>query len=105
MGVFVMNPKDIENPIAEADFKAQMLQEKFDSGELCGCQSSKGFNPDLPGDCRKCPNKRIEWIICPDCSMNQEAVVIPTIPSETRIHECEQCGYIITESEWLIDSD
>ena len=80
-------------------------KKKFESGENCGCQSSKGFNPDLPDDCRKCPNKRGEWIICPDCSMNQEANVIPTIPFETRIHECEQCGYIITESEWLIDSD
>lgn len=100
-----MNPREIESPIAEADFRAQIRQEKFDNGELCGCQSNNGFNPDLPDDCNKCPNIRSEWIICPDCSINQEADVIPTIPFETRIHECEQCGYLITESEWQIDSD
>lgn len=96
-----MNPREIENPIAERDFRHQAKMERL----KCGCQSSKGFNPDLPDNCGECPNIRIEWIICPDCSMNQEAEVIPTIPFETRIHECEQCGYLITESEWEIDSD
>lgn len=98
-----MNPKDIENPISENDFRHQMAKEKLESGEICGCQY--GFNPDLPDDCTKCPNKRTEWIVCPDCSLNQEADVLPTIPFETRIHECEQCGYIIMESEWVIDND
>lgn len=47
----------------------------------------------------------IEWIICPECSMNQEAWVRYSDPNDVREHECEQCNYLITADEWLIDSD
>lgn len=41
-----------------------------------------------------------ETIICPMCEELQEATVEHTIPWYSFVHECDKCGYIITESEW-----
>lgn len=46
-----------------------------------------------------------EWITCPECGMCQEATVEVGVPWNIRIHECEQCEYIIQESEWEKDED
>ena len=42
-----------------------------------------------------------EKIKCPECNTIQNAEVELTIPFATYIHECEKCGYIIMESEWI----
>ncbi len=44
--------------------------------------------------------KHPEKIICPECNKYQYALVEHTDPWYTYLHECEQCNYIITESEW-----
>ena len=41
-----------------------------------------------------------EKIVCPECGYIQYAKVEDTIPFPTYIHECEECKYIIMESEW-----
>lgn len=41
-----------------------------------------------------------EEIICPNCKSVENAIVNYTIPCWTYFHCCENCGYIITESEW-----
>lgn len=43
-----------------------------------------------------------ETIICPVCDFEQISTVKkqPRLPFVTYIHECDACGYIITESEW-----
>ena len=43
---------------------------------------------------------KTEKIICPECGQIQYAKVEDTIPFPTYIHECEDCKYIIMESEW-----
>lgn len=42
----------------------------------------------------------LENIVCPSCKSIQMAIVEHTIPFYTYIHECEECSYIIMESEW-----
>lgn len=39
-------------------------------------------------------------IKCPECKCVQGATVKHTIPFPTFIHECENCKYVIMESEW-----
>ena len=41
-------------------------------------------------------------IKCPECGTIQQAGVsfVPLIVWGDYVHECEHCGYIITESEW-----
>ena len=39
-------------------------------------------------------------ITCPECGTIQVATIEETIPFWTYIHHCEQCKYIIQESEW-----
>lgn len=48
------------------------------------------------------PTLFTDTIICPDCGWLQDAQVQfrPRDPHPTYIHECDPCGYIITESEW-----
>jgi hypothetical protein len=36
------------------------------------------------------------------CKAIQTAIVEHTIPFETFVHECTECGYIITESDWEV---
>ena len=48
---------------------------------------------------------KTEWIVCPECSIKQEANVRYDFPWLVRIHECEQCEYVIMESEWELDKD
>lgn len=45
-------------------------------------------------------DRHIERIKCPACLKNCEAEVIRSEPWYVYIHECEHCGYFITESEW-----
>lgn len=45
-------------------------------------------------------NKHTETIFCPECGTKQIGTVVNTIPFPTILHECENCAYIITESEW-----
>lgn len=42
-----------------------------------------------------------ELIKCPNCEKTQIATVEHTYPFFTYIHECEICGYMISESEWI----
>ena len=42
-----------------------------------------------------------ETIVCPQCGKIQEAKVEHTVPFFTYIHDCENCGYTIMESEWV----
>jgi len=42
----------------------------------------------------------IQKIICPECYAIQEAIIKGTFPYPTYIHKCNNCGYIIMESEW-----
>lgn len=42
-----------------------------------------------------------ETIVCPECGHEQEAEVKAGMPFFTYIHDCENCGHTITESEWL----
>lgn len=39
-------------------------------------------------------------IICPNCGTEQVAQVLHTAPWYSYVHECQDCQYIITESEW-----
>ena len=39
-------------------------------------------------------------IKCPECKTIQAAIVEHTIPWGTHIHECNECKYLIMESEW-----
>lgn len=39
-------------------------------------------------------------IKCPKCNKIQFAEVIESIPFYSYTHECEKCGYLITEREW-----
>ena len=41
-----------------------------------------------------------ERIRCPQCGKEQDAVVLHSWPWSTYIHDCEECGYTIMESEW-----
>lgn len=41
-----------------------------------------------------------EKIQCPECDEIQEAVVEHTVIWNSYVHECKNCKYIITESEW-----
>lgn len=43
-----------------------------------------------------------ETIVCPECGCEQKATVThhKGDPWPTFIHDCEECGYTITESEW-----
>ena len=41
-----------------------------------------------------------ERIRCPDCGHEQDATVQHTAPWPTYLHDCEQCHYLIMESEW-----
>lgn len=42
------------------------------------------------------------WLICPACRVHQpaEEVTYEGDPFPSYVHECEACGYLITESEW-----
>lgn len=44
--------------------------------------------------------KRIEKIVCPKCGKIQFAEVETTPFWDIYIHDCEECGYTIMESEW-----
>lgn len=39
-------------------------------------------------------------IKCPECGTIQDAIVEHTFPFSTYVHHCENCGYVIMESEW-----
>ena len=41
-----------------------------------------------------------EKIRCPKCGTEQIATVEHTIIFDSYVHECKNCGYWITESEW-----
>jgi len=45
---------------------------------------------------------RTETIICPKCEHEQKAEIQfeDWMPFPCYVHECTNCGYIITESEW-----
>jgi hypothetical protein len=45
-----------------------------------------------------------ELIICPKCKHECNATVIHTIPFFTYIHNCHNCHYVITESNWDLKS-
>ncbi len=45
-------------------------------------------------------DRHFELIECPECNTAQWATVEHNIPWNTFIHECENCKYIIMESEW-----
>ena len=42
----------------------------------------------------------IDRIRCPRCEHEQDATVAQTYPHWSFVHKCDQCGYIIMESEW-----
>ena len=44
-------------------------------------------------------------IICPECNKIQTATVELTLPFFTYIHECEECKYLIMESEWNLANE
>lgn len=46
------------------------------------------------------PESHIETIICPDCESVQRAEVVHTQPWYSYVHVCDNCEYIIMESEW-----
>jgi C4-type Zn-finger protein len=41
-----------------------------------------------------------EQIKCPSCGTVQDATVEHTEPFYCYVHDCDKCGYTITESEW-----
>jgi len=41
-----------------------------------------------------------ELIVCPNCDLEQVAMVEHTIPFYSYVHICNECGYTIMESEW-----
>lgn len=43
-----------------------------------------------------------ELINCPACACVQQAMVEHMIPFASYVHECTECGYIITESDWEV---
>lgn len=43
-----------------------------------------------------------ETIICPQCSLIQEAAVVHWWPRRTYIHTCTGCKHVINESEWQL---
>lgn len=43
---------------------------------------------------------RIEKIVCPECGKIQFAEVETTPFWDIYVHECKDCDFIITESEW-----
>jgi phage FluMu protein Com len=45
-------------------------------------------------------DNHIETIQCPQCDNIQEAAMEHTLPWPTYIHTCNDCEYIIMESEW-----
>lgn len=45
-------------------------------------------------------NTHMETIWCPQCETEQDAQVEETAPWWTFLHNCEECGYLIMESEW-----
>lgn len=46
--------------------------------------------------------RETEKIICPNCGAVQlaEVVLYEGAPFWTYVHHCENCGYVILESEW-----
>lgn len=42
----------------------------------------------------------LEIIECPECSARQEAIVEHFGIFDSYVHDCEECGYTILESEW-----
>lgn len=42
----------------------------------------------------------VERIRCPKCGHIQNAVVEHSTPWNTYIHYCEQCDFLIMESDW-----
>ncbi len=42
-----------------------------------------------------------EYIECPECRTEQWAKVLETWPFYSFIHDCENCGHTIMESEWI----
>lgn len=49
--------------------------------------------------------QRKELVECPECSFIQFAIVENTPVFDSYVHECKQCGYIITESDWQLASE
>jgi ribosomal protein L37AE/L43A len=45
-----------------------------------------------------------EVIVCPGCDNECKATVIHTVPFFTYIHNCNNCDYVITESDWNVKS-
>jgi MinD superfamily P-loop ATPase len=45
-----------------------------------------------------------ELIVCPECKHECNATVIHTVPFFTYIHDCHNCDYVITESDWNVKS-
>lgn len=45
---------------------------------------------------------RIDKIICPECGKIQFAEVEATPLWDIYVHECEDCGFMITESDWEV---
>lgn len=43
---------------------------------------------------------RVEKIVCPKCDKIQFSEVETTPFWDIYIHDCEECGYTIMESEW-----
>lgn len=41
-----------------------------------------------------------ETIECPECKCVQQAIVEHTVPFASYVHICDNCKYIIMESEW-----
>jgi len=48
----------------------------------------------------KIMDEYIVTIICPECGKVQDAKVIVDVPFNIYIHTCNECGYLILESEW-----
>ncbi len=42
----------------------------------------------------------VDIIVCPECNTEQRARVAHTVPFYTYLHTCENCGYVIMESDW-----
>ena len=49
-------------------------------------------------------SKRYEMIECPQCKSAEigEVTIIPPLTFTTNAHNCENCGYMIVESEWKV---